>query len=408
MKRTAVALAALAAVVAFSGSASAQSNVQVYGITDIGVSYVSKAAAVTAAEPRGTGSTAGVDSGLLQSSRLGYRGTEDLGGGLRASFVLEGGLAVDSGTFTQGGLPFGRRATVGINGPAFGDLQLGRRKDFTDEIAEPFSSITPFGTFITRVHSNNMDRVGGNRANNMIYYSTPRWGGFRANVSYGFGESPLGTSVGQSMGFGAIYNTEGFGVGAGYWTSKLGTISGSTNSSSDQGAPTGAGCSNAALGAAGDTCIRTWIAGARYKVGAWHVHGSYSRVAQPLIRSGAGATPNFTANFTRATGSNPFTAGGTNNDRASIIDLGTEYASGLWKVKGSVIRSSYHFIGAAAKGTLTQLTAGGEYRLSKRTTLYATGARLVASRMYSPGILGAAPGVDNTTFAFGSGIRHTF
>ena len=405
MKRTAVAVAALAA---WSGSASAQSNVQIYGITDIGLSYVSKAAAATPAEPRRTGSVAGVDSGLLQASRLGYRGSEDLGGGLRANFVLEGGLAVDSGTFTQGGLPFGRRATVGVSGASFGDLQLGRRKDFTDEVSGPFSSITPFGTFIIRVHSNNMDRIGGNRANNMVYYSTPRWGGFRANLSYGFGESSRGSSVGQSMGFGAIYNTDGFGVGGGYWTSRLGTISGTSNASSDQGATTGAGCSNAALGAAGDTCIRTWIAGARYKQGGWHVHGTYSRVSQPLVRSGAGAAPNFSANFTRASGSNPFTVGGTNNDRASIVDLGAEYAGGLWKVKGSVIRSSYHFIGAAANGTLTQFTAGGEYYLSKRTTLYATGARLAASKMYSPGILGAAPGADNTTFALGSGIRHTF
>lgn len=398
MKRTAAALAALVVV---GSSALAQSNVQTYGIADIGVSRVSKVANPSAAAPRATGSYSGVDSGLLQSSRLGFRGSEDLGGGLRATFGIEGAMGVDTGSFTA----FSRRTTVGLAGDSFGDLQVGRRKDFTDEIAEPFSSITPFGTFITRVHSNNLDRIGGNRANNMIYYSTPRWGGFRANVSYGFGESQAGTSVGQSLGVGAIYNTAGFGIGAGFWTSRLGSAGAP---SSDQGAPNAAGCSNLALGAAGDTCIRTWIAGARYKVGGLHVHGTYSRVSQPLIKAGSGAAPNFTANFTRATGSTPFTAGGTNNDRSSIIDLGAEYEIGLWKLKASGIRSTYHFIGAADDGRLTQFTVGAEYRLSKRTTLYATGARQSAKAMYSPGIIGSAPGADNTVVAVGSGIRHTF
>ena len=398
MKRTAVAVATLAAV---GSTAFAQSNVQVYGIADVGLTYVNKVAAPTATEPRGTGSVAGVDSGLLQASRLGFRGTEELGGGLRATFGIEGAMGVDTGSFTA----FSRRTTVGLTGPSFGDLQLGRRKDFTDEIAEPFSSITPFGTFITRVHSNNLDRIGGNRANNMIYYTTPRWGGFRANVTYGFGESTAGNSVGQSIGAGAIYNTEGFGVGFGYWTSRLGTAAAP---SSDQGAPNAAGCSNLALGAAGDTCFRTWMLGARYKTGDLHVHGTYSRVSQPLIKAGSGLAPNFNANFTRATGSTPFTAGGTNNDRSSIIDLGAEYDIGLWKLKASGIRSTYHFIGAANDGRLTQFTLGAEYRLSKRTTLYATGARQSAKAMYSPGIIGSAPGADNTVIAVGSGIRHTF
>lgn len=396
-RRTAIGFATLTAL---GSSALAQSSVQVYGIADMGVAYIGTVASPAAGAPQRTGHLYLADSGLLQSSRLGYRGTEDLGDGLRASFALEGGLALDSGTFTQGGLPFGRRATVGLNG-WFGDLQLGRRKDFTDEIAEPFSSITPFGTVILRAHSNNMDRTGGNRANNMIYYSTPRWGGFRANVTMGLGESSLGTSVGQSIGAGAIYNTEGFGIGVGYWTSKLG------NPSSDQGATTGAGC-NVALGNLGETCIRMWIAGARYKTGAWHLHGTYSRVEQPLVRTAAGAAPNFGTTFTNATGTTPFTAGGTNNDRANIIDLGVDYQTDPWKLKLSVIQSSYNFVGATTKGTLTQYTSGAEYSLSKRTTLYGTLALMTASHMYSPGILGPAPGADNSTRTFAGGIRHTF
>ena len=405
MNKTLIALAALLAL--GSGAARAQSSVQIYGIVDTGVAYVGTAAAPNAANPRATGSQVRVDSGLLQSSRLGFRGSEDLGGGLRATFALEGGLALDSGSFTQGGLPFGRRSTVGLQG-WLGDLQFGRRKDFTDEVAGPLSSIAPFGTFIIRAHSNNMDRIGGNRANNMVYYSTPRWGGFRANVTYGFGETANSTSTGQSFAVGAIYNTANLGVGAAYWTSKLGNVTTAGNSSSDQGATTGAGCNTAALGNPGDTCIRTWMMGARYKTGPWHVHGTYSRVEQPLIRAGSGAAPNFAANFTRGTGTTPFTAGGTNNDKSDIVDFALEYSTGPWVLKGSYIRANYHFIGAASKGVLNQYTAGAEYHLSKRTTLFATVARMTASHMYSPGIIGTAPGADNSTWAMGTGIRHTF
>lgn len=405
MNKTLIALAALLAL--GSGAARAQSSVQIYGIVDTGLAYVGTAAAPTPANPRATGGQARVESGLLQSSRIGFRGTEDLGGGLRATFNLEGGLAIDSGSFTQGGLPFGRRSTVGLQG-WLGDLQFGRRKDFTDEVSAPFSSITPFGTFIIRAHANNMDRVGGNRANNMVYYTTPRWGGFRANVTYGFGETANSTSTGQSFGVGAIYNTADFGVGGGYWTSRLGNIASGSNSSSDQGATTGAGCNTAALGNPGDTCIRTWLVGARYMISGWHVHGTYSRVEQPLVRTGAGLAPNFAANFTRGTGTTPFTAGGTNNDKTDIVDLGLDYRTGVWKLKGSYIRANYHFVGAASKGVLNQYTVGAEYYLSKRTTLYATLARMTASHMYSPGIIGTAPGIDHSTWAMGTGIRHTF
>lgn len=398
---------ALAAALGGAGSALAQSSIQLYGIADVGLAYISDMQAPTGTSPRQTDSGWRLDSGLLQASRLGFRGTEDLGGGLRAQFALEGGLALDTGTFTQGGLPFGRRSTVGLAG-WIGDLQIGRRKDFTDEIAEPFSSITPFGTFITRVHANNMDRIGGNRANNMLYYSTPRWNGFRANMTYGFGESAGSTSSGQSFGAGAIYNTAGFGVGLGYWQSKLGTVTATANSSSDQGAATGAGCNTVGLGRAGDVCIRTWILGARYKAAGWHVHGSLSRVRQPLVRASAGAAPDFAANFVRNTGSQPFTAGGANNPTSNIADLGVEYTAGAWKFKGSVIQSRYDFIGAHARGKLTQYTTGGEYYLSKRTTLYATLAHMKADAMYSPGILGTAPGADKSTTAFGTGIRHVF
>lgn len=405
MKKTLVAAATLLTA---AGAVQAQSSVAIYGITDLGFAYSNNNAAATPANPRGTGSRMGIDSGLLQSSRFGFRGTEDLGGGLRAQFVLEGGLALDNGSFTQGGLPFGRRSTVGLNG-AWGDLQLGRRKDFTDEVSGPFSSIAPFGTFITRVHSNNLDRIGGNRANNMIYYSTPRFGGkFRANVTYGFGETAGNTSAGQSFGFGALYDDNTFGVGFGYWQSKLGVVTTTANSNSDQGATAGAGCNTVGLGQPGDTCIKTWMLGARYKTGPFQFRGTVSHIDQPLIRAAGAAAPDFTTNFTRRVGFDAFTAGGANNDETHIVDVGVDYFTGPWKLKASLIQSRYDFVGAASRGKLTQYTVGAEYYLSKRTTLYGTAAHMKADAMYSPGIIGGAPGANNSQTAVGLGIRHTF
>lgn len=405
MKRAVLALAALGATANY---AHAQSSVQIYGIVDMGLAHASTGAVPTTANPRATGAYTGIDSGLLQSSRIGFRGTEDLGGGLSAQFALEGGLNIDNGSFQQNGLPFGRRSIVGLVGKDFGNLQFGRRKDFTDEIAEPYSSITPFGTFITRVHASNLDRIGGNRANNMAYYSTPTWGGFRANVSFGLGEAAGDISSGQSLGYGANYANGPFGIGAGYWQSKLGTVTATANSSSDQGATLGAGCNTPGLGTPGDVCIKTWIVGSRYNFGNLMVRGTLSEVKQPLLRVSAGAAPNFVTTFRSTAGSGAFAAGGSNNDKSQIIDVGADYLTGPWKLKASLIQSRYNFLGASSKGKLTQFIAGAEYYLSKRTTMYATFANMKADSMYSPGIIGPAPGADNSQSAFGLGIRHTF
>lgn len=84
----------------------AQSNVTVYGILDAGI---------TAARPgSGAGTVKQVDSGIGYGSRLGFKGSEDLGGGLSANFLMEAGIAVDTGAAQQGGLAWGRQVFVGL------------------------------------------------------------------------------------------------------------------------------------------------------------------------------------------------------------------------------------------------------------------------------------------------------
>ena len=406
MKREVLAATALVALGAWAGQAQAQSSVTIYGIIDSAVVYNTKVATGTA---RNTGSLSAVNSGGLQASRIGFRGKEDLGGGLFADFGLENGFSVDNGSALQGGALFGRRSVVGLSGTRFGVLHIGRRKDFTDEIAGAYSSITPYSGFITAVHANNLDRIGGNRANNMIYYSTPTIGGFRANVTYGFGEAADSVSTGQSLGFGANYDHGRWAIGFGYWQSKLGSA---TVASSDQGAASGAGCSTTLAsnaGKAGSTCIKTWILGSRYKFDAVTLRGTYSEVKQPLVNTGAGAAPTFNTVFTATAGSSAFTAGGVNNKKAQILDVGADFrVTPALLVTTSVLHSRYDFVGASSRGKLTELIAGVQYYLSKRTTLYSTIGTLTAVDMYNPGTGAGAPGIDNRSSFLAAGVRHTF
>lgn len=396
MKHHAWRLAALTmGMTTVCGTATAQSNVTLYGLLDSGVTYVSKVAP--------GGSRFSVDSGDLQQSRWGMKGTEDLGGGLKALFILEGGFSVANGTAGQGGLPLGRTSVVGLSGN-FGTVQLGRRKDYIDEIATWYSSVYNFGVFINGVHDNNLDRVGGNRANNSVRYDTPDLHGFTANATYGFGGTAGSMATGQSLGFGANYKYGGFGMGFGYWQSRLGTGTAATNTSSDVGAATGAGC-DPAYGNPGDVCIRTWMVGTSYKWEKARVYASWSRTLQPLAKFGGAAAPLATT----ITSTGAFAAAGSNNSATNVFDVGVNY----WllpnlELIGAVLHSRYTFTGAQATGRLLQFNVGVDYFLSKRTDIYSYFANLRAWNMYNPGITGGAPGRDATQSAMTIGLRHVF
>jgi predicted porin len=148
-------LLALAVFGAFVGAAQAQSNVTLYGVVDVG--FVHDSGAVG-------GSTAGlvktrISSGVESGSRLGVRGVEDLGNGLKAKFVAETGFGADtnaSGFCTGGNQFMGRQAYVGLEG-GFGSLTAGRQYNpwFLS-----MSDADPFGT-----------GLAGNIANNDV----PSW-----------------------------------------------------------------------------------------------------------------------------------------------------------------------------------------------------------------------------------------
>lgn len=199
MKKSLIVIALLEAT---TGTVSAQTSVTPYGIIDIGI----------ARENNGgpAGSVNRLDSGNLNGSRLGFKGSEDLGGGLTAVFQLENGFSADTGALGQGGLLFGRHAWVGING-GFGSVKLGRQITGVYANADTFD---PFQNALAG-DSARLFNYSGNRTNNVVSYGLER-NGFRGQLQYGLGEVPGSSSAGRTLGAWGGYKTGSFDVVATY------------------------------------------------------------------------------------------------------------------------------------------------------------------------------------------------
>lgn len=101
-----------------SVGAAAQSNVTIFGRVDASIHHMDLGSGA---------STTKMDNGLYTASRLGFRGTEDLGGGLSALFHLESGVTIDNGSASGGNRFFNRGAFVGLSSQSWGTLTLGRQ-----------------------------------------------------------------------------------------------------------------------------------------------------------------------------------------------------------------------------------------------------------------------------------------
>jgi predicted porin len=178
-------LLALAVFGAFAGAASAQTSVTVYGVADLGLvrEYGSLGPGISK-----------LDSGIQSGSRLGFKGTEDLGSGLKALFQLETGIAMDAGNFTQKNTAFGRQSWVGLGGN-FGMVSLGRQYQSTFTALD---EVDPFGSGLAGNSGNLFTSAARN--NNMIRYAAPEMGGFTGELEYGFGEQAGNTHAARTLG----------------------------------------------------------------------------------------------------------------------------------------------------------------------------------------------------------------
>ncbi len=383
-------LLALAALVAFAGAASAQSSVTLFGVVDV------NARSVTNTVAQGTGSVSRRVNTLstdgIASSRLGFRGVEDIGGGVRAGFWLEAALSPDTGA--QGGaagsagtVTYNRRSTVSLMG-GFGEIRLGR--DYTPDfwnhtVYDPFgtngvgSSVNTFGTFNTS--------TALVRANNTIGYFLPNLGGV-------FGQFQVSAAEGETG-----QKHIGFRVGYGGGPVNVALAYGRTD------------VNNTGFSTAKWTRVNL---GGSFNLGFMTLMAQYNR--------GVGDSP-------RVATATPAPPAGTTDDNVELNHylIGGAIPFGASTIKfsyvGSDLKDSRNNGGAnLSNRDASQFALGYQYDLSKRTALYGTGSRISNKKGTTARPIGgtysvptgvsaaalAAPASGKASTGIEFGVRHTF
>ena len=416
MKRYLCALGALAT----AGAASAQDTVTVFGILDATISSYQNQARFPLGNTVTTSQTVLTNSGY-NSSRLGFRGSEDLGGGLIGSFWLEAAINNDTGDGSaSGALAFQRRSTVSLSSD-FGELRLGR--DYTptywsDELFNPFaangvgtslistaSGQTSPGSFQSGFANSQYARA----SNSVGYFLPPQLGGFYGQLMYAFNEqtsydpgglTPPGVvAIVADPAQAATGNNARAGRYAG---GRAGYANGPLNLAASYGQTTIA--SNYFLGTT--TRLDIWNLGASYDFGVVKLFGEYSNNKQKT---------DYSINAV-----NPF---GTTNPgfNGGLIGLTAPIGAGLIRLAYSTVRynnvNNLNFTNLNPNPTADKFAIGYVYNLSKRTALYATtaylrdkdGAGLTVGgpNFYTSSVNGLLP-VPNRSIGYDLGLRHSF
>jgi predicted porin len=390
MKKSLLALAALGT---FAGVAHAQSSVTLYGIIDVGINMNTNSGGYHKYD---------MSSGELQGSRFGLRGTEDLGGGLKAIFVLENGFDVTNGKLGQGGLMFGRQAYVGLSSNQAGTVTLGRQYDSVVDYVGPLEVGDQWGGYIA-AHPGDLDNFNNAyRTNNTVKYTSNNYNGLTFGGTYSFGGQSGNFTGNQIWSLGAGYNNGPLLLGVGYLNARTPAASGGLfNNSGTTTAPAAAVSTTIYSGFASANTYQVIGAGGAYTFGAATIGATYSN-----IRFG-----NLGASF-----ASPFRGQSAtfNNGEinfkyqltpALLIGAAYDYTRGT-QVEGSS-RAQYH------QGAL-----GVDYFLSKRTDVYVTGVyqHALGETVGANGkVVEATANINNLTASTGQnqfvariGIRHKF
>ena len=343
MKKNLLALAALT----FAAAASAQSsNVTLFGVVDASVAHISSSGK----------SVSGMASGGNASSRLGFRGVEDLGGGLKAGFWLEGSLGVDDGT--SSGFKFDRRSTVSLMGN-FGEVRLGRDKTPSYQNLENFHAFGDAGMGAVNAHNLISGSAAGTaegsnpkRYSNSISYLLPKLGGVYGQISHSFGEQSGNSSLQSATGVRPGYASGPLDVAGAY-----GIVRGGT--------------------AATGVDYKTMNLGASYKFGAL--------TPMVLVASDRG-----------------------NNKRVDMYSVGVKVPVGAGELRAAY---SWFKDKKVNDADSQRLALGYGYKLSKRTELYATVARIsnddkAARKLGSS--LSPTPNLGKSMTGYEIGMRHNF
>ena len=213
---------ALALSGGFACAAHAQSVVEIYGVADMG--FVAESSGVPTETTKLTPVNK-LTSGVQSGTRLGFKGTENLGEGMKAMFVLETGIAADAGGFAQANTAFARQSFVGLQNN-LGTLTLGRQYTplfNTLMVADPFAAGMAGA-------AQNLMPTGGIRMNNAVKYTSPVFAGFSTELAYGFGEAVDNSSNGQERSAAINYTANDLKVALAYndWIQKVVTAATAT------------------------------------------------------------------------------------------------------------------------------------------------------------------------------------
>ena len=353
MKKT---LLAAALVTGFAGSAMAQNSVTLYGVVGVGLGYQSVKPGV-AAPNMSTKSQLGMVAGQGAGSRWGLRGVEDLGGGLKANFVLESALNATTGAMSG----FSRQSTLGLTSDSWGAVDLGRR---TAPSTAAFSGIDPFGAAYGTSALTGTIGTNFNRYSNMVMYSSPSISGFRAFVGYSFDTgltidgTPTNTTAVTAYGSG--YKSRATSIGLRYGNGPI-VLAATFDNIQAPASRTGVAAANT---------YRTWALGGTYDLKVVKLHAAYSQATQGILN-----------NATIVAAALGAGAGDTNTESNLVFIDGARTQS--WMVGASApVGSGSLFAGVQQQlpggnlktdSTANELVAsvGYSYNLSNRTSLYA-------------------------------------
>ena len=366
MKKVSVVLLGMGACM---GAAHAQSSVTLYGILDEGVMLNTNN---KVAGPNGTnvgGRQLLVDSASgTQGSRWGLKGSEDLGGGLKAIFTLESGVNLSNGAFGQGNTPFGRQAFVGLSSDKYGAVTMGRQYDSINDYVGLFGYALAYGGSATE-HPGDLDNVNHTfRSNNTIKYTSPSFNGvtFGGTATLGGVAGSVSTQSGYTAGVG--YNAGPIGLGASYEFFKNpsavgGFLSDNVNATSFNSLNAGY------LGTNPASSLQIIAAGGRYFVGPATIAVIYSNTKYLNIGAFKGATATF--NDIEINAKYQFTP--------------ALYVAGEYNyTKGNAVT------GNTGNQKYNQFSAIIDYSLSKRTDVYIQGTFQQASGTNSNGTAAVA------------------
>lgn len=398
---------ALACAAVLAGPALAQSSVTIYGNLDVGmlsISNVSTSPLGYLPSPAGGGRATLLKDGGIGASNWGIRGVEDLGGGMKATFQLQGNVAVDTGLLggpNSSGTTstFNQFATLGLSG-AWGEVKFGRQVSpmyYAMAATDPRGA-RYFGSVLTGLVGLNSASGAwvGNNSNvafgtiyndNAIVYNSPSWNGLTASVEYALGETTGSTKANSQQAASLIWrHASGLVLSGLYYNGYGNNFSTATALYT---AALGAAAAPAAVAAAGFSPTantnRLTGAGALYTWGAWTVGAQLLQARNPahaIVKGGS--------------------------DRLDLWDIGFG-----WKPAQNVnVTVGYYRIKDKRNvgNKATQFAAGVEYSLSRRTTLYAQAATVSnKGANMNLGPVYATPAAANKGVnAVMVGVRHSF